>query len=91
MTQTSERPMIDELIAKIPPIVDLDAHVVEPADLWTSRLPARYRDIGPHIVLAPAPDSIVLDGALYKEAPGVPRAGQLGYRIFLARLWKVVP
>ncbi len=49
MTQISERP-VDELVARIPPIVDLDAHVVEPADVWTSRLPARYRDVGPHIV-----------------------------------------
>src|SRR6185503_18069850 len=31
-------------------IVSPDDHLVEPADLWTSRLPERYRDIGPHIV-----------------------------------------
>ena len=75
MTQISEAPVLDELVARIPPIVDLDAHVVEPADLWTSRLPAKYRDVGPHIVLAPAPGSIELDGALYKEAPGEPGSG----------------
>ena len=28
-----------ELIAKIPPIVDVDAHLVEPPDIWTPRLP----------------------------------------------------
>jgi hypothetical protein len=63
-------PTSDESLAKIPAIVDLDAHVVEPPELWISRLPARYRDVGPRIVLAPAPDSIELDGTLYREAPG---------------------
>src|SRR5262245_25387358 len=29
------------------PLVDTDAHVTEPADLWTSRLPAKFRDIAP--------------------------------------------
>jgi predicted TIM-barrel fold metal-dependent hydrolase len=70
MTQQSQMSASDALIERIPPIVDLDAHVVEPPDLWTSRLPARYRDVGPRVVLAPAPDSIELDGAVYKEAPG---------------------
>ena len=32
------------------PIVSPDDHLVEPADLWTSRLPARYRDVGPRII-----------------------------------------
>lgn len=31
-------------------IVSPDDHVVEPAHLWTSRLPARYRDVGPRVV-----------------------------------------
>lgn len=57
-------------IEKIPMIIDLDAHVVEPPDVWSSRLPAKYRDVGPHVVHAPAPESIELDGAVYKEAPG---------------------
>ena len=38
----------------IPWIVSLDDHVVEPPDVWTTRLPAKYRDIGPHVVMAPA-------------------------------------
>jgi hypothetical protein len=64
VTQTSDPSVVpDDLLAKIPPIVDLDAHVVEPPDVWTSRLPARYRELGPRIVYAPAPDSIELDGA----------------------------
>ena len=50
-----------ELIERIPPIVDVDAHVVEPADVWTSRLPLRYRDIGPRIEYLP-PGKPKLDG-----------------------------
>jgi uncharacterized protein len=32
------------------PIVDVDSHLSEPPDLWTSRLPARWRDLAPHAV-----------------------------------------
>jgi len=53
----------------IPWIVSLDDHIVEPPDIWTSRLPAKYRDVGPRIVLAPA-GKPVLDGGGYREAPG---------------------
>ncbi len=53
----------------IPLIVSLDDHVVEPPDVWTKRLPAKYRDVGPHVVMAP-PGTPVLDGGTYREAPG---------------------
>ncbi len=53
----------------IPWIVSLDDHVVEPPDLWTSRLPAKYRDVGPHIVMAPT-GTPILDGGGYIETPG---------------------
>src|SRR5579872_1309764 len=43
----TERAAAAAAVDAIPPIVDLDAHVVEPADVWSSRLPARYRDVGP--------------------------------------------
>ena len=51
----------------IPWIVSLDDHVVEPPDVWTKRLPAKYRDIGPHVVMAPA-GTPVLDGGGYRES-----------------------
>ena len=35
---------------EIPRIISVDDHVVEPPDLWTSRLPARLRDRGPRVV-----------------------------------------
>ena len=31
-------------------IISVDDHVVEPPDLWTSRLPAKFRDRAPHVV-----------------------------------------
>ena len=33
----------------IPRIISVDDHVVEPPDLWTSRLPAKYQDRCPRI------------------------------------------
>jgi predicted TIM-barrel fold metal-dependent hydrolase len=36
-------------MSEFPKIVSADDHVVEPPDLWSSRLPAKYRDIGPRI------------------------------------------
>jgi len=53
----------------MPLIVDVDAHVVEPPDVWTSRLPARYAAIGPHVEYLP-PGTPQLDGGAYIEAPG---------------------
>lgn len=35
---------------QIPKIISVDDHVVEPPDLWSSRLPARFRERGPRIV-----------------------------------------
>jgi predicted TIM-barrel fold metal-dependent hydrolase len=34
----------------IPRIISVDDHVVEPPDLWTSRLPAKYLDKAPRVV-----------------------------------------
>jgi predicted TIM-barrel fold metal-dependent hydrolase len=31
-------------------VLSADSHVVEPADVWTSRLDTRYRDRAPHVV-----------------------------------------
>src|SRR5262249_53664664 len=58
-----------EQLAKIPPIVDLDAHLVEPPDIWEPRLPSKFREAGPHVEYHPNGE-IVLQGASYIEAPG---------------------
>ena len=31
-------------------VIDTDTHISEPGDLWTSRLPARFKDSAPRIV-----------------------------------------
>src|SRR5215813_214775 len=36
------------------PIVDVDSHILEPPDLWISRLPAKWREEAPRIVTDPA-------------------------------------
>jgi predicted TIM-barrel fold metal-dependent hydrolase len=33
-----------------PRIISVDDHVIEPADVWQSRLPAKYRDAGPRVI-----------------------------------------
>ena len=62
-------PVAADLLAKIPPIVDLDAHVVEPPDTWSSRLPLKYQDVGPRVEMLPA-GTPKLVGAGYVEEPG---------------------
>jgi uncharacterized protein len=32
------------------PVIDVDSHILEPPDLWTSRLPAKWRDQAPTVV-----------------------------------------
>ncbi len=71
MAQTADVPLdvAPELVDRIPGIVDLDAHVVEPPDIWTARLPPRYRDVGPHVEYHPM-GTPQLAGGTYVEAPG---------------------
>jgi predicted TIM-barrel fold metal-dependent hydrolase len=57
-------------VAEFPRIISVDDHLVEPPDVWTSRLPAKYREIGPHVVYAPTDGTPQLDGAGYIERPG---------------------
>ena len=39
--------------ASIPRIVSADDHIVEPPDIWVTRLPKRFRDAGPRIEQLP--------------------------------------
>ena len=38
---------------ELPKIISVDDHVIEPATVWSDRLPAKYRDIGPRIERRP--------------------------------------
>jgi predicted TIM-barrel fold metal-dependent hydrolase len=69
MTSDAREGGIEARTSRIPPIVDVDAHVVEPQDLWSSRLPARYREVGPRVRYLPS-GTPKLDGGTYIEQPG---------------------
>ena len=43
-------------------LIDADTHVNEPPDLWTSRVPARYRDRAPRIERFEQGDAWILEG-----------------------------
>lgn len=50
-----------DLMAQAPElIIDADSHVTEPPDVWTSRVPAKYRERVPHVVRDGAADKWVL-------------------------------
>ena len=51
-------------MAELPMIVSVDDHVVEPADVWMDRLPAKYKDVGPRIVRAPMGEITFIGGKL---------------------------
>jgi len=53
----------------VPWIVSVDDHVIEPPSLWSSRLPAKYRAVGPRVERLPAGE-LALAGAKYVERPG---------------------
>jgi predicted TIM-barrel fold metal-dependent hydrolase len=61
----------------LPRIVSADDHVVEPADVFTSRLPAKYRDVGPRIVRAPVAE-MTFRGGNYVTRMGSGRPGDDG-------------
>ena len=42
--------------------ISADSHVVEPADLWTTRMDRRFRDRAPHIETREKGDFLVVDG-----------------------------
>jgi predicted TIM-barrel fold metal-dependent hydrolase len=57
------------MTTEMPRIISVDDHVVEPPHLWQSRLPAKYRDVGPRVVIAPRGDMKLVDGR-WVEQPG---------------------
>jgi hypothetical protein len=45
-------------------IISADSHINEPPDLWTSRVPAKFKDRAPRMQRFPEGDAWVLEGAL---------------------------
>ena len=64
---------------ELPKIISVDDHVIEPATVWTDRLPSKYRDVGPRIVRAPVKE-ITFIGGKFTAIPGEPgdRAASAG-------------
>ena len=48
----------------LPLIISVDDHVVEPANVWQDRLPAKYAEVGPRIVRAPMGEITFVGGKL---------------------------
>ena len=46
----------------LPKIISVDDHVVEPAAVWTDRLPAKFHDVGPRVVRAPVKELSFIGG-----------------------------
>ena len=32
-------------------ITSVDDHIIEPPNVWLDRLPAKYKDVGPHVIV----------------------------------------
>ena len=53
------------------PIIDTDTHVVEPPDLWTSRVSAKWGDLVPHVAWDP-----VAEEEAWYSGDSAPRCGR---------------
>ena len=53
----------------MPKIISVDDHLIEPAYMFQSRLPNKYKDLGPRVVIEPQGDIKLVRGT-YVEAPG---------------------
>ena len=68
----SATPMLDDI-----QIVDADAHISEPYDLWSSRAPAAWRDRLPHIQEIEGQKHWVVDRDVVLGPAGADRGDQL--------------
>ncbi|HVN50287.1 MAG TPA: amidohydrolase family protein [Acidimicrobiales bacterium] len=53
----------------IPKIISVDDHVIEPANVWVDRLPAKYKELGPHVERAPMGEMTFIGGK-FAYVPG---------------------
>ena len=47
---------------ELPKIISVDDHVIEPATVWSDRLPSKFRDIGPRIERRPVKEMSFIGG-----------------------------
>src|SRR5689334_19272870 len=56
-------------MGELPKIISVDDHVMEPGDVWTSRLPSKYADVGPRLVRQKIAEMTFVGGVFsYREA-----------------------
>ncbi len=55
-------------MGELPKIVSIDDHVIEHANVWQDRLPAKYRDVGPRVVRERGHMTFV--GGVFSYEPG---------------------
>ncbi len=58
-------------MAELPKIISVDDHVIEPATVWSDRLPAKYHETAPRIVRAPV-NEMTFVGGKFTAIPGAP-------------------
>ena len=61
------------------PILDADAHVNEPPDLWLERLPAKWRDRAPRVEHSEKGDLWIFDGGKEKWPVGLTAVAGLSF------------
>ena len=52
-------------------VIDVDAHVTEPPDLWTSRVPSKWANLAPHVERVDGTDVWVAGDGAYRSVPGM--------------------
>jgi predicted TIM-barrel fold metal-dependent hydrolase len=67
------------------PIIDCDAHVNEPPDLWVERLPSRWKDRAPQVKHSENGDLWLFDGGREKWPVGLTAVAGLSYFDFKPR------
>jgi predicted TIM-barrel fold metal-dependent hydrolase len=67
------------------PLISADSHVVEPPDLWTARLPARFRERAPRQLRLPDGDAWQIEGVPAPFPFGLTQCGGLPPEQY--RLW----
>src|ERR1044071_9098740 len=65
-------------MADFPQIISVDDHVVDPANVWQDRLPAKYRDIGPRVQRARVAEMTFV-GGVFTAVPA--EAGTEGFDV----------
>ena len=62
-------------MSEFPRIISVDDHVIEPPNVWTDRLPAKYADVGPRVVRAPM-KAVSFVGGNFRPEMGEPGSGE---------------